>query len=80
MFLQFQPKYLFAALSFFLSLILGAVLFEDLALHDMKLFFLACMVLAVVMNIIARLILEEFRKFRANTKDRTDPYSPDAGN
>ena len=80
MFLQFQPKYLFTALSFFLSLIVGADLFEDLAIRDMRLFFLACMALAVAMNILVRLIPAGFRKLRANMKDRTDPYSPDAGN
>ena len=55
---------IFAALSFFLSLILGAVLFENLATYDIRLFALACIALAVAMYMLTRLLRAGFRKLR----------------
>ncbi len=62
--------HVFAALSFFLSLILGAVLFEDLAVYDLRLFLLACAGLAIAMNVLAWLLGLWLRKLREKKAQR----------
>ena len=63
-------SHVFAALSFFLSLILGAVLFEDLAVYDLRLFLLACAGLAIAMNVLVWLLSLWFRKLRGKKAQR----------
>ena len=71
-YMMFRQKtsVLFAALSFFLSLILGAVIFEDLAVYDLRLFLLACAGLAIAMNVLAWLLGLGVRKLRGKKAQR----------
>lgn len=62
--------HVFAALSFFLSLILGAVLFEDLAVYDLRLFLLACAALAIAMNVLVWLSSVGLRKLHEKKVQR----------